>query len=52
MVHQTAELSLTFYAPFGAHSMGASTASITLAGRNLWTITDYSVDPGERLRAG
>jgi len=41
------ELSLTFYAPFGwAHSMGASTASITLAGRNLWTITDYSgVDP-------
>ena len=26
--------------------MGASTASLTLAGRNLWTITDYSgVDP-------
>jgi len=41
------ELSLTFYAPLQwARSMGASTASITLAGRNLWTVTDYSgVDP-------
>lgn len=41
------ELSLTFYAPERwARLMGASTASLTLAGRNLLTITDYSgVDP-------
>jgi hypothetical protein len=41
------ELSLTFYAPERwARMMGASTASLTLAGRNLLTITDYSgVDP-------
>lgn len=41
------ELSLTFYAPDRwAHAMGASNLSLTLAGRNLWTITDYSgVDP-------
>jgi TonB-linked SusC/RagA family outer membrane protein len=41
------ELSLTFYAPERwARAMGASNVSLTLAGRNLWTITDYSgVDP-------
>jgi TonB-linked SusC/RagA family outer membrane protein len=41
------ELSLTFYAPDRwARAIGASTASLTLSGRNLWTITDYSgVDP-------
>lgn len=41
------ELSLTFYAPERwARAIGASTASLTLSGRNLWTITDYSgVDP-------
>jgi TonB-dependent starch-binding outer membrane protein SusC len=41
------ELSLTFFAPDGwARAMRASRVSLTLAGRNLWTITDYSgVDP-------
>jgi TonB-linked SusC/RagA family outer membrane protein len=41
------ELSLTYYFPGRwAHAMGASNTSLTLAARNLWTITDYSgVDP-------
>ena len=41
------ELSLTLFAPDGwARAMRASRVSLTLAGRNLWTITDYSgVDP-------
>lgn len=41
------ELSLTFAAPTPwARLVGANTLSLTLAGRNLWTITDYSgVDP-------
>jgi len=41
------ELSLTFYAPDRwARLMGAGSLSLTLSGRNLWTITDYSgVDP-------
>ena len=41
------ELSLTFNAPDSwARSFRASRLSLTLAGRNLWTITDYSgVDP-------
>jgi TonB-linked SusC/RagA family outer membrane protein len=41
------ELSLTFTAPTRwAGRFGASRMSLTLAGRNLWTITDYSgVDP-------
>lgn len=41
------ELSLTFAAPDQwARMVGANTLSLTLAGRNLWTITDYSgVDP-------
>ncbi|MGH7704092.1 MAG: hypothetical protein ACREMO_13440, partial [Gemmatimonadales bacterium] len=41
------ELSLTLNAPDAwAHAMRASRASLTLSGRNLWTITDYSgVDP-------
>ena len=41
------ELSLTFEAPDGwARAFRASRLSLTLAGRNLWTITDYSgVDP-------
>lgn len=41
------ELSLTWNAPERlAGSLGASRLSVTLAGRNLWTITDYSgVDP-------
>jgi outer membrane receptor protein involved in Fe transport len=41
------ELSLTFYAPpRWAGVFGASALSLTLSGRNLWTITDYSgVDP-------
>jgi TonB-linked SusC/RagA family outer membrane protein len=41
------ELSLTFAAPNQwARMVGANTLSLTLAGRNLWTITDYSgVDP-------
>lgn len=41
------EVSLTWNAPARwAGSFGASRLSVTLAGRNLWTITDYSgVDP-------
>jgi TonB-linked SusC/RagA family outer membrane protein len=41
------ELSLTFSVPDSwAHRFRASRLSLTLAGRNLWTITDYSgVDP-------
>ncbi len=41
------ELSLTFEAPERwARAFRASRLSLTLAGRNLWTITDYSgVDP-------
>jgi TonB-linked SusC/RagA family outer membrane protein len=41
------ELSLTFEAPNNwANAFRASRLSLTLAGRNLWTITDYSgVDP-------
>jgi TonB-linked SusC/RagA family outer membrane protein len=41
------ELSLTLFAPDGwARAMRASRVSLTLSGRNLWTITDYSgVDP-------
>ena len=41
------EVSLTFYAPDRWSRMfGASNLSLTLSGRNLWTITDYSgVDP-------
>lgn len=41
------ELSLTFYAPDGwARMFGASRLNLTVSGRNLWTITDYSgVDP-------
>ena len=41
------ELSLTFEAPERwARAFRASRMSLTLAGRNLWTITDYSgVDP-------
>ena len=41
------ELSLTLFAPDKwARSFRASRLSLTLAGRNLWTITDYSgVDP-------
>ena len=41
------ELSLTFFAPDDwARRFRASRLSLTLAGRNLWTITDYSgVDP-------
>jgi TonB-dependent starch-binding outer membrane protein SusC len=41
------ELSLTFTAPDSwARRFRASRLSLTLAGRNLWTITDYSgVDP-------
>jgi hypothetical protein len=41
------ELSLTIFAPDGwARRFRASRLSLTLAGRNLWTITDYSgVDP-------
>lgn len=41
------ELSVTMSAPERwARMMGASALSLTLAGRNLWTITDYSgVDP-------
>ena len=41
------ELSLTVFAPDAwARSFRASRLSLTLAGRNLWTITDYSgVDP-------
>jgi TonB-linked SusC/RagA family outer membrane protein len=41
------EVSLTLFAPDSwARSFRASRLSLTLAGRNLWTITDYSgVDP-------
>src|SRR4051812_232725 len=41
------ELSLTFFAPDKwARSVRANRLSLTLAGRNLWTITDYTgVDP-------
>jgi TonB-linked SusC/RagA family outer membrane protein len=41
------ELSFTFFAPDAwARSFRASRLSLTLAGRNLWTITDYTgVDP-------
>jgi TonB-linked SusC/RagA family outer membrane protein len=41
------ELSLTFQMPDAwAHRFRASSLSLTLAGRNLWTITDYTgVDP-------
>jgi TonB-dependent starch-binding outer membrane protein SusC len=41
------ELSLTFFVPDRwARAMRAGRVSLTLAGRNLWTITDYSgVDP-------
>jgi TonB-linked SusC/RagA family outer membrane protein len=41
------ELSFTFFAPDSwARRFRASRLSLTLAGRNLWTITDYSgVDP-------
>jgi len=41
------ELSLTFFAPDNwARSVRANRLSLTLAGRNLWTITDYTgVDP-------
>ena len=41
------ELSLTFNAPDRiARALGASRASLSLSGRNLWTIDDYSgIDP-------
>ena len=41
------ELSLTFNAPDRiARALGASRASLTLSGRNLWTIDDYTgIDP-------
>jgi TonB-dependent starch-binding outer membrane protein SusC len=41
------EVSLTFNAPDRiARALGASRASLTLSGRNLWTIDDYSgIDP-------
>ncbi len=41
------ELSLTFNAPDRiARALGAASASLTLSGRNLWTIDDYSgIDP-------
>ena len=41
------ELSLTFFAPDNwARAFRANRLSLTLAGRNLWTITDYTgVDP-------
>jgi TonB-linked SusC/RagA family outer membrane protein len=41
------ELSLTFNAPDHiARLLGASRASLTLSGRNLWTVDDYSgIDP-------
>jgi hypothetical protein len=41
------ELSLTFYAPNSlARALRAGSASVTFAGRNLWTITNYTgVDP-------
>jgi TonB-linked SusC/RagA family outer membrane protein len=41
------ELSLTFNAPDRiARALGATRASLTLSGRNLWTIDDYSgIDP-------
>ena len=41
------ELSLTFNAPDRiARALGASRASLTLSGRNLWTTDDYSgIDP-------
>jgi TonB-linked SusC/RagA family outer membrane protein len=41
------ELSITFNAPDNiARLLGASRASLTLSGRNLWTIDDYSgIDP-------
>ena len=41
------ELSLTFNAPDRiARAVGASRASLTLSGRNLWTIDDYNgIDP-------
>ncbi|MDQ3137396.1 MAG: SusC/RagA family TonB-linked outer membrane protein [Gemmatimonadota bacterium] len=41
------ELSLTFNAPERiARALGTSRASLTLSGRNLWTIDDYSgIDP-------
>ncbi|MBA3521943.1 MAG: SusC/RagA family TonB-linked outer membrane protein [Gemmatimonadales bacterium] len=41
------ELSLTFNAPDRfARALGASRASLTLSGRNLWTVDDYSgIDP-------
>jgi TonB-linked SusC/RagA family outer membrane protein len=41
------ELSFTFFAPQGlARMMGASRASLTITGRNLLTITDYTgIDP-------
>ncbi|HET8625709.1 MAG TPA: TonB-dependent receptor, partial [Gemmatimonadales bacterium] len=41
------ELSLTFNAPPRiARALGAGRASVTLSGRNLWTIDDYSgIDP-------
>ena len=49
------ELSLTFEAPDSwARAFRASRLSLTLAGRNLWTITDYTRrgPRGQRLRAG
>jgi TonB-linked SusC/RagA family outer membrane protein len=41
------ELSLTFNAPERiARALGASRASLTLSGRNLWTLDDYTgIDP-------
>jgi hypothetical protein len=41
------ELSLTFFAPDGlARAFRANRLSLTLSGRNLWTVDDYSgVDP-------
>ena len=41
------ELALTFFLPEGfARRLGADRATLTLAGRNLFTITDYSgIDP-------
>ena len=41
------ELSLTFNAPTRiARALGAGRASLTLSGRNLWTVDDYSgIDP-------
>ena len=48
LVHQAAGAVAHAFAPdaLGPRASGASRLSLTLAGRNLWTITDYSgVDP-------